>query len=109
MMIAQIEAGGKALESFQGQFGPYAFGVVAAISIMVTAAVLWARMIAPRVQEISQMRVKGAEEFTKATANIAATAQAQSQQQADIRFAAAIQAEQTKQLGALVDKLVKNQ
>lgn len=108
-MLAQIQEAGKALDAFQGQFGPYAFGVISVLAIMITGSVLWAKLIAPRVQTITETRTRGAEEFTKATANIAATAQAQSQQQAEIRFAAAIQAEQTKQLGALVDKLVKNQ
>lgn len=108
-MLAQIQEAGKALESFQAQFGPYAFGVISMLAIMITGAVLWSKLVAPQVQKISETRTRGAEEFTKATANIATTAQAQSQQQAEIRFAAAIQAEQTKQLGALVDKLMKNQ
>jgi len=107
-VIAQIDHAAKALDSFQNGYGPYAFGTISVIVLMTTAALLWAKLIAPRQQEIANAQTKAAEELTKTTENLRSTAQTQSMMQTSMQQTALVQAEQAKHLGAMFEKLHGN-
>lgn len=107
-MLAQIDHASRALDSYQANYGPYAFGTVSVLVLMTTAAVLWAKLIAPRQQDIANAQTKAAEELTKTTENLRSTAQTQSMMQTSMQQTAMVQAEQARHLGIMLEKLHKD-